>query len=357
MNAGRLRRNNAQVRLAVRMTAGCFIAYGIGLVLGLQQNQWAVLTSIIVMQASVGASLKAMLDRFVGSLGGAIAGVVVSVGLHRAGITSPGIALALGLPPLTLLPALKPAYRVTPITFIILILTPNLQQLGPIVSAYERMLEIGIGSLVALGVSLVVLPARAHDTLVVAVSQVLTAMADLMTTLPRGLQGQANLEAIDAAHARIRSGIGKAEVAADEALRERATHLTDEIDPLPICRTLRRLRHDIAILGRTMMSPLPEPVTAGLILPILDVSDGIAEFLKATADAFVARTPPPHFGELEAKFAARSEAATALRRQGITRSLEDEDLARVFGLGFALEQLRRDLRDLSARGNEFSNRH
>ncbi len=349
-------RDNAQVRLAVRMTAACFMSYGIGLVLGLQQNQWAVLTSIIVMQASVGASLKAMLDRFIGSLGGAIAGVIITVGLHHAGVTSAGIALVLGLPALTLLAAIRPAYRVTPITFIILILTPNLQELGPILSAYERMLEIGVGSLVALGVSLFVLPARAHDSLVHAVAQVLSAMADLVTLLPGGMHKQADLAAIEATHARIRSGIGIAEVAADEAVRERRTHLSDEVDPLPICRTLRRLRHDIAIIGRTITTPLPAPVTATLNRPILEVFDGIARYLRGTGEAFAERAPPPQIEALEASFAARSEAARAIRQQGITRALADDDLARIFGLGFALEQLHRDLRDLSERGKEFANR-
>ena len=78
------------------MTTACFIPYGFGFLLGLKQIQWAILTSIIVMQASVGGSLKAMIDRLVGSLGGAIAGGVISVGLRQLTVTSAGLALAAG---------------------------------------------------------------------------------------------------------------------------------------------------------------------------------------------------------------------------------------------------------------------
>ena len=347
-----IRRNGAQLRLAARMTVACFITSTLGMIFALEQHLWAVLTSIIVMQASVGGSLKAMLDRFLGSLGGAIAGVVISLGLHGLGYASPGLALALGLPPLTVIAALKPAYRVTPITFMILILTPNLQHLGPVESAYERMLEIGLGSLVALAVSLVVLPARAHQSLAQAVAQALAAMAGLMDELPKGLEGEDLTAVVETAHARIRGAIAKAETAADEALRERKTYLSDGVDPLPVCRTLRRLRHDIAILGRTLDGPLPAPVAALLAPPVADLAAAIAGFLTASGQAFAKGLPGPSLAELEARFTPQRDAITAIRRLQLAKGLPDDDLGRIFGLDFAFDQLRRDLVDLSEREAE-----
>ena len=334
------------------MIAACFIAYAAGTALELEQTQWAVLTSIIVMQASVGASIKAMIDRFVGSLGGAIVGVAVSIALHHFGYAGPGIALALGLPPLVVLAAIKPNYRVTPITFIILILTPNLQELGPVASAYERMLEIIVGSVVALAVSLVVLPARAHDVLAEAVAQTLSAMAELMTALPSGMRGKVDSAAITAAHNRIRTGIGKAEAAAEEALRERTTHLTDAVDPLPVCRTLRRLRHDIAILGRTMTAPLPDPVHFAMLGPVEEVCRANAAFFVTCAAAFAKRSSPPDLAGVVACFVQQARAVREIRQQGLARSLADNELARLFGLGFALQQMNRDLQDLVERAKE-----
>jgi uncharacterized membrane protein YccC len=91
-----VRRNRTHVRLAVRMTAVALITYFVGDLLGLQQSQWAVLTSIIVMQVSIGASIEAMLDRFTGSLGGAVAGVIVSVGLHQSGVSEMALGNEIG---------------------------------------------------------------------------------------------------------------------------------------------------------------------------------------------------------------------------------------------------------------------
>ena len=45
--------------------------------------------------------------------------------------------------------------------------------------------------------------------------------------------------------------------------------------------------------------------------------------------------------------AAEALAVTEMRRQRVLRGLADDELTRIFGLGFALEQLHRDLQDLS----------
>jgi uncharacterized membrane protein YccC len=354
--AGWRHRYHAQFRLAVRMTLAAAVAYAVGELLALEQSYWAVLTAIIVMQASVGASLKAMLDRLVGSLGGAVTGVAISVGLHRVGIVSPAAELAIGLPPLTLVASLYPAFRVAPITFIILLLAPDLQALGPVQSAIHRMFEIGVGSIIALAVSVFVLPGRAHDVLAQAASQALSAMGTLITTFPGGLTGHADQEAVNAAHTRIRSAIAKAENAAEEALRERTSHLTEAPDPLPVCRTLRRLRHDLAIIGRTTTTALPDAVSETLTLPVHDVLKAVGALFNASADALSSRGAMPGLAEVDAAFAAHSNAISHVRAQGLSKSLPDEDLSRIFGLGFAFEQLRRDLQDIVDRGAELSNR-
>jgi uncharacterized membrane protein YccC len=347
-------RNSAQLRLAVRITTAAVVSYVACHLLGLMQSQWAVLTAVIVMQASVGGSLKAMLDRFMGSLGGAIWGVAVSLSLHHSGFAPLGVALAVGVGPLAVLAAIKPTYRVAPVTAIILLLSQNLNTLGPVDSAIQRMLEIGIGSIVALGVSLVVLPARAHRALAQATSQALGAMADLMTIMPTGLQGHNDPQAMLAAHDRIRTFIGKAETAAEEALRERSSYLTTAPDPVPICRTLRRLRHDLAILGRAMTEPLPEGTGAIILAPTVEAMAAIAAFFRVSAAAFAQAAAPPALSDLDGAFVAQAMAVTQMRRAGATHALPDDDLGRIFGLGFALEQLHLDLQDLVDRGAELA---
>ena len=64
--------------------------------------------------------------------------------------------------------------------------------------------------------------------------------------------------------------------------------------------------------------------------------------------------PPSPLGGLDNAFADHAAALTALRRLGVTKTLSDDELGRVFGLGFALEQLHRDLQDLVDRGAELA---
>ena len=120
-----LGRHRAQFRLGLRITVASLATFALAHLFGLAQSSWAVLTALIVMQASVGGSLKATVDRFVGSLGGAVWGVAVSLAVPHANPVSLGVALAAGVAPLAVVAAIRPAYRVAPVTAIILLLGPS----------------------------------------------------------------------------------------------------------------------------------------------------------------------------------------------------------------------------------------
>lgn len=79
-----LRGHGAELRLGVRMTASGLIAFALAELLGLAQGYWAVFTAIIVVQASVGGSLKAGLDQLLGTLGGAAYGALVGLAIPHA---------------------------------------------------------------------------------------------------------------------------------------------------------------------------------------------------------------------------------------------------------------------------------
>jgi hypothetical protein len=82
--------------------------------------------------------------------------------------------------PLTLVAALWPHYRIAPLTAVIVLLTSGAQQLGLLESAAYRIFEITLGSFVGLGVSLLLLPARAHGLVISAAARLLGRLADLL---------------------------------------------------------------------------------------------------------------------------------------------------------------------------------
>jgi hypothetical protein len=157
---------------------------------------------------------------------------------------------------------------------------------------------------------------------------------------------------LDLLNRQIRIALGKLEAAADEARRERASHLTEEPDPEPLVRTLRRLRYDLVMIDRATRDPLPTEVAALLSQPLAELSGALETFLKEGASALVA--PPPPLDPFRQALAAYGAAMAEVRRQGLTRDLPGEAVARIFGLAFAFEQIARELADLADRARELA---
>ena len=74
-----LKFRKVELGLSIRVTVAAMGALAAALAFGLKLPLWAVLTSIIVTQMSVGRSLKATRDYLLGTIGGAIYGATVAV--------------------------------------------------------------------------------------------------------------------------------------------------------------------------------------------------------------------------------------------------------------------------------------
>lgn len=350
---GWLARHRLEAGLTLRMSAAGLVTFAVGHLLGLTQVYWAVLTAVIVTQASVGGSLKAMLDRFIGTIGGAGWGVVVTMGVPHSGVLSTGFALTIALVPLAAVTALRPSYRIAPVTAAIVLLAyPN--ETGVVAAALERVFEIALGSLVALGVALLVSPARAGDLLCTAGGDALGLMAEQVRALLGGVNAPVDAAAVQSLHDRIRAAVERAAAAADEVDRERRSYITEAPDPDPLVRTLRRLSHDLVIIARALTAPLPEAVTARLAQPAEAIDASLSAALVAIAAALAGRSAPPDLAAVAEALAAFEEGLAALRQHGVTRELAEEAVERIFGLAFGFEQLGRNLTELAGRVRELA---
>lgn len=351
--AGWLRQHRAELGLSLRITLASLLTLALGQMLGLPQVYWAVLSAAIVLQASVGGSLKATRDRFIGTLGGAVWGAVVSLLTGHTGSLEQGLALALTVAPLALLTGFWPDYRVAPVTGIIVLLSSRNQSAGPVEIAASRVLDITFGCVIALAVALFVLPARAHALLATAAGNTLDLMAQQIGMLSKAFMTGADVETMHELDVKVREAMGRVETTAKEAARERVNRLTDAPDPDLLVRALRRVQQDLALANRMTVAPLPEPVQSRLAPYIMRLSDAMAAFLHAAGAALAARTPQPSLDSIVQALDKLSEAMSGLRHQGLTRSLSDEAVERLFGLAFGLEQLRQHLAELAERGNAF----
>jgi uncharacterized membrane protein YccC len=347
-----LGRHRIELRLGLRITVAGLLAFVLADLLELKQGYWAVLTAVIVVQANVGGSLKAASDRLIGTLAGGAYGVVIVTLIPGGDTIWRGAGLALALLPLAIAAAFRPGLRVAPVTAIIVLLGVSAQSTGALPSVIARVLEIALGSAIAFGVSLLVLPTRAHAQLAAAAAGALDLLADMVPALLDGLSGHHDPERLFALHRRMRAALAKLEVFADEARRERASLLSGEDDPEPVLRTIRRLRHDLVMVDRATRGALPGSV-AGPLMPALgDLSAALEAALRGLARASAERSLPPGLKGFHDCLTTYHEAMAGLRREGLTRELPADAIARVFGLAFALDQISRDLDDLASRAEE-----
>src|SRR5207253_1912761 len=103
------RSRKAQLALALRVTVAAVGAYAIATALHLLLPLWAVLTSLIVTQMSVGRSLKATRDYMLGTIGGAIYGGAIAILIpysSEAGLLG---LLVLSVAPLAFIAAINPS--------------------------------------------------------------------------------------------------------------------------------------------------------------------------------------------------------------------------------------------------------
>jgi uncharacterized membrane protein YccC len=346
--------HRTELRLCVRVTVSAVLALVLGQLLHVPLVLWSVLTAVVLTQTSVGRSLKASVDYFIGTLGGAIyAGTVAALIPHQGELALLGV-LALAVAPLVLLASINSSFNVAPFTAVIVVLAPTLTHSTPIESAFFRLMEVALGAITGLLVSLTVFPARAHELVVETAARMLDLVAQALENLCAGFTG-----ALDATSAQpIQERLGQAVAQLDgihaEAKRERMSQLDYGPDPGPLMRTLLRLRHDLVIVGRAALLPLPAELQPRLGPLLRQLVAASSDYLRASAEALRGHGRPPSLDATDAAFDAYAAEIAAIRREGLLRAMSGEALEHLFTIGFALDQLRQHFRDLKQWVTEWS---
>ncbi|TGD96595.1 FUSC family protein [Methylobacterium nonmethylotrophicum] len=346
-------RHRSRLTQALRMTAASLATFVLAESLDLPQAYWAVITALIVTQSSVGGSLKAALDRFLGSVLGACYGGAVAFAIPHHGGAATLAALFVAVAPLTLAAAVSAGFRIAPITAIIVLLSTTGSTLGPLAFALDRIFEIGLGCVVGLAVSLLVAPARAARAVTAQGASLARLLADQLDALAR-------LDAVETPEAKalppaVRRGLSRLETLAGEAARERRSRLSAAPDPDPLLRTLMRLRHDLVLLRRAIAEADEDVLRVHLAEAWGTAARAAASRLRATADALESgRRPAGDDAALAAAIAGYRDAIDGMRQRQVTRTLSTDGVGRIFWLAFSLEQLRRNLDDLAERAADFA---
>lgn len=335
--------------LGSRITIAAAATLAIGHAVGTPMVLWAVLTAVILTQMSVGRSVNATIDYSIGTVGGAIyAGVISALLLPTSEATLIG-ALTLAIAPLAALAAFSPRFSVAPSTAVIVVLAPTITHATAFHSAYDRVLEVALGGAVALIVSHFIFPARARVLARAAAADMLETMAQALPAIFSGLT-----EAQDAATIRaLQRGVGAAFTRLDaierEARHERLATAGAEPDLAPLLHALLRMRHDLVMIGRAALAPLPLLLRERLRPALEAIAASAGARARDCARAFSAGRRLDADAALEAAFDSYVREIESVRAEGLLRRLTVEELEHVFALGFALEQWREDFAELARR--------
>jgi len=350
-----IRSAGPQLRHCVRVTIAAVLSFALGRSLNIPLGGlWAVLTAVVVTQMSVGASLKAAIEYLTGTLGGAVYGGVIAMLVVGPDEFSRLAGLAIAVAPLAFLAAINPSFRVGPFTAVIVVVGSSVTHAGPFDSALYRVLEVMTGGIIGLAVSFFVFPARAHGLVLGAAARMLELMAGLLPELLGGFTRKLDEAEMLQKQRTIGQAFARLDPIGAEAARERVAYLTSGPDPAPLLRTLLRLRHDLVMIGRAAVAPLPEAAGTRLSNALARLAKATADYLRGCAEALTARRCPPPLDPVSTAFDGYAAETAALRQEGMIHDLPNGVVERFYALSFALEQLCRDFSDLEQRVLEYA---
>jgi uncharacterized membrane protein YccC len=337
-----------QLLLCLRVTIAAVVSYLLAQLIAVPlAGLWAVLTSVVVTQMSLGGSLKAAVEYAVGTLGGAVyAGAIAALIPHNTELTLV-LVLALAVAPLALLAAVNPNFRVGPFTAVLVVLGTSALHTDPIGSAFYRVLEVALGGGTGLVVSLLVLPARAQVLLLEAAAGMLDRIADAMLALFPAFATPLETAEISRLQEGLAAAYRRIAAVAVEAKREQLTYFTAHLDQASLVRTLLRLRHDLVMIGRAARVPFPESARPLLGPPLARVGEAMAGYLRACSSALKARHAAPALDAVDVALEAYDVALGIARGDGRLRELPSDVVERIFAVGFALDQLHENFIDLA----------
>jgi uncharacterized membrane protein YccC len=253
--------------------------------------------------------------------------------------------LAIAVAPLALLAAINPRFSVAPITAIIVLLVPMMTHATQIASALDRVLEVALGGVIGCTISFLFMPSSAHPLLVATAARTLDQMARAFSELLAGLTEGLDPDSLHRIHDGIGQDLVQLNVVGAEAEDERLARLAVGPDTGPLLRTLLRLHHDLVMLGRAAIIPLPEEFATRLESPLAHANVALADYLRASGAALLARRGPPSLNSVEAALDEYAGEIAALRRDGLTRTLPGDAAERFFAIGFAVEQMYNNVAD------------
>lgn len=330
----------------LRTAAAAGLSFVFAEFLALQQGYWSVLSAILITQATVGGTLEAAANRWLGTLAGAALGFVLA-SLIPPTTLGTGSALVFSSGALAMLAMRYPSFRIAPMTAAILLLAAPTHA-APWISALHRVIEITLGCCVGVVVALVVVPSRADAKLRAEAGRALGLVATLIKLEIGEPGGNVDEDALAKVSEDIYAAYNSIDALTEEVRVEHISRLSHTgIEPKRLRHSMRDLRAAAFVLRHVTRLPWPAP-DQSLIAALRAATEVMGDYVQALGAAVAAGKPPPPMDDLDRALA--QFATTAAHREcaadPMRSSADDRAAAFVSTCSVALEQMRRSLGQL-----------
>lgn len=333
-----------RARHALRMVVAGVAAYLLVFALGLDVDFSAVITAIFVTQSNLGGSYRVAVEQFGAAIAGAICGAGAAVLILPQDPATTAIALAVALSPLALLSALSPGFRVAPISAVIILLEGPGFEIDTLTLAFDRVLGVTLGCAAGVAVSLIVLPSRALSAAVDTSGRVAGLLARQMMVLAKG--GASTRGEHGRLAAQVREHLTQLADLVEEAEHERRGRSRRYSGAPRLLRTLRRLRHNTDMLRRAGRDVGGDALPRSIAVSWRRAAESAAETLSGIADMLAGEDVSADFDTLTPAVRNYLSTLEEMRKNGETVTLPPATLRRMFGIGFTLDEFRRDAADM-----------
>lgn len=225
----------------VRVFLAAAGSFWVATLLHLPQAYWAVITALVVVQGTLGATVEAGGGRLMGTLLGVGLGMAAAAARHWQ-VPEPVLLTAV-LAPAALIAATRRGFRTAPLAAIIVMTTGPAG--SPLATAGLRVAEIGLGILVGLAVSALVLPEHANQACTRIGGEIRAGLAELARRLLSDAPPPPDelTERFAALRLRLRELVVKSREARREPRR-------GSPDPSELAQELRKLIEDLRFIAQ-----------------------------------------------------------------------------------------------------------
>jgi len=284
------------MRYGLQLSVAVLIAYAIPLLMHIPEGFWAVMTALIVMRSHTGATMEEGWARLKGALVGT-AGGLFGVWLHANGLLNATVTLMV-IAVMAFVAGIAPKLRAAPITALIILSSGGIAGHSPWEVAGLRIIEIMIGIVAGLGVSLLTSGPRTAEHFDVSIRSLLKDIGEQCRTTLSGerKQDEDKEEATQVMRARLKKLVIMA-MSADTEHRVKRVKADKEAANKHerYARLLARLVQDVGLFSRIYeaQSELQSCATWGRIAQTLPlalnvITEETLEEGKDTVQALIA---------------------------------------------------------------------